>query len=408
MCNVPGMKRRGVTLIYAFFACMGLVALIALSVDWGRVQLTKTELHAAAVAAARYAVAGLQNDLAGVSAAPANAAAVAAQNTANGRAIAFNQSQDVEIGVWDTSARTFTPTTDLKVANAVHVTMRCSNSRGTGVPLLFLGLINGSRVADISSDSIAMINYQGVSSAAGNGRFEYFVPATDNPWLSGMPSGSIASVNNPHNNPDYAGTAFTDAGTDKTLSSGTGFVTGGSTSAGSALSNYAQWGDYAPKKASPIQAGGITISGGVPITMDGVNGGATNAAGQSLNDADGATNQIVSNSAGAENGIANVSAPINSTIGVFLDDKKPSKYTAPEALDFSTDASRDFKTLSPKLRQPFFIGDGRTSSGEVQQFIPPAGATRLFLATMDAYEWSNNVGGFYITAHIKGKIVTVK
>ena len=120
MRNVLRMKRRGVTLIYAFFACMGLVALIALSVDWGRVQLTKTELHAAAVAAARYAVAGLQNDLAGVSAAPANAAAVAAQNTANGRAIAFNQNQDVEIGVWDTSARTFTPTTDLKVANAVN------------------------------------------------------------------------------------------------------------------------------------------------------------------------------------------------------------------------------------------------------------------------------------------------
>ena len=33
------------------------------------------------------------------------------------------------------------------------------------------------------------------------------VPATANPFLAGMPAGSEASNINPHNNPDYAGTA---------------------------------------------------------------------------------------------------------------------------------------------------------------------------------------------------------
>ena len=401
------IRRRAITLIYAVFATFGIIGFVALSVDWGRMELTKTELSNAAIASARYAASGLQNDLVGISAAPANAAAVAAQNKADGQAIAFDQTQDVQIGFWDTTARTFTQTTDLTVANAVHVTMHCSAARGTAVPLTFLGVIGGSRMGDISADSIAMVTYAGTSSAAGNGRFEYFVPATDNPWLSGEPAGTIASVNNPHNNPDYAGTNMTDSGTSKGLSSGTGFSSGGSTDAGSANSNYAQWGDYAPKKASPIQAGGITINGGVPITFDGVNGGATNAAGQATDSADG-NPSIVTNSAGAENGIANINAPLNSIIGVFIDDTVPSTHTAPASLDFTTAAERDFEVLNPQLRQPFFIGDGRTSLGEVQQFVPPAGATRLYICTMDAYEWSNNVGGFYVTAHVKGRIVTVK
>ena len=81
---------------------------------------------------------------------------------------------------------------------------------------------------------------------------------------------------------------------------------------------------------------------------------------------------------------------------------------APSYIDISFSNNIDFSTLTPQLRQPFFIGDGRDSSGQVQQFIPPTGATRLFIGTMDEYEWSNNVGGFYVTAHAKGHIVTVK
>ena len=66
-------------------------------------------------------------------------------------------------------------------------------------------------------------------------------------------------------------------------------------------------------------------------------------------------------------------------------------------LDFSTQASQDYNSLSPKLKQPFFIGDGETSSGAVQGIVVPQGATRMFFGTMDGHEWSNNTGGYTAT-----------
>ena len=53
--------------------------------------------------------------------------------------------------------------------------------------------------------------------------------------------------------------------------------------------------------------------------------------------------------------------------------------------------------LSPALKQPFFIGDGRTSAGLPQRVIAPTNATRLFLGTMDTYDWWNNEGSFTVS-----------
>jgi hypothetical protein len=44
----------------------------------------------------------------------------------------------------------------------------------------------------------------------------------------------------------------------------------------------------------------------------------------------------------------------------------------------------NFPQLSPLIQQTFFIGNGRTSSGAVQTFHVPAGATRLYLGFADA------------------------
>jgi len=412
MSNTPStsLRRRGTALIYAMTGMVVMGGFAALAVDWGRVQLTKTELQSAADAAARYGVAGLQNQIGGISAAYANAQQVTAQNKANGRAISF-QPSDVEIGKWNTKKRTFKATTDLSTANAVRVTLQCSSARGTAVPLTFMSML-GKSSADIHAVSVAMITYSN-SGGTGEGKYSYFIPATCNPWLAGASSGTIASVNNPNFDPDYAGTGYTDSGKTTTAPNCVGYTDGGTAGSESAPNqynrNYANWGSYASKKGSPVQAGGISISAGVPITMDGVNGGANNFSSTTTYDGDGNPGQVVSNSAGAENGIANVKAPINSVIGVFLDDNRPySGMTLPATMDFTTAGSRDFLSLKPALRQPFFIGDGRTSNGEVQQFVPPAGATRLYICTMDSYEWSNNVGGFFVTAHVNGHIVTVK
>ena len=92
---------------------------------------------------------------------------------------------------------------------------------------------------------------------------------------------------------------------------------------------------------------------------------------------------ITSHYLGAENGIADMAAPFCSLIGVFLGPNQPDQDPAPAPLSFSILADRDYLELAPALKQPFFIGDGLTSSGVVQQVIAPIGATRLFLGVMD-------------------------
>jgi hypothetical protein len=110
-------------------------------------------------------------------------------------------------------------------------------------------------------------------------------------------------------------------------------------------------------------------------------------------DADGQADKTPSHTLGSVHGLSNITAPINSLVAVFLDDTSfASRTAAPEALDFSTAESRNFKTLTPKLGQIFFIGDGKDASGLLQAIVVPAGTTRLYLAIMDQYEWSNNKG----------------
>lgn len=95
----------------------------------------------------------------------------------------------------------------------------------------------------------------------------------------------------------------------------------------------------------------------------------------------------------AQNGLASLRAKWAATIGVFLDDTVPVPGDQPAGLDFSdAGLGEDFTSLAPELRQPFFIGDGRTSDGVVQEFIVPEGATRLFLGVMDDDNWASNVG----------------
>ncbi len=169
-----------------------------------------------------------------------------------------------------------------------------------------------------------------------------FVPATSDPWLAGAVDGTQA--------------------------------------AGS---------DSAPSQ-SPVAVTGIAIAGGQSYQFS-VTGWAMNGPAITGDPADGGG---ISHSGGAQNGIADVTAPINSLIGVFLDSSVPSG-TPSGGLDFLflVGLGLNFSLLSPGLNQPFFIGDGLNGS-IAQTFVAPTGATRLFLGTMDGYEWNNNSGGF--------------
>jgi hypothetical protein len=174
---------------------------------------------------------------------------------------------------------------------------------------------------------------------------EMTVPGTSNPWLAGMPAGS------------------TDSGLDSVPTQ------------------------------SPVLVSGVAITPGAGYTFE-ATGGVHYVGGGSLYPPDGFG--AGPHAPGASNGIAPLTAPWNSLVGVYLDDSQPSLSAAPAGLDFTTAASRDYTTLSPQLKQPFFIGDGLNSAGAKQTVVAPAGASRLYLGTMDGAGWYNNVGFFTV------------
>lgn len=92
-----------------------------------------------------------------------------------------------------------------------------------------------------------------------------------------------------------------------------------------------------------------------------------------------------SHQGGAEHGISDISAPINSLIGVFLDDNRPDRTRAPKPLK---------RGAAPELKQVFYIGTKR-------KVAVPKGATRLFLGVMDGFEWNNNQGSFSVDVTIE-------
>jgi Flp pilus assembly protein TadG len=147
--------RRGIAAVYSILMLMVLCGLVSMGVDLGRVQLAKTELRSAADGAARAAAGGLPM---GVSQAKTNAAATAAANLCDGSPVVIDQTQDIEFGMWDGTARTFTVLTGSaqNSANAVRVTARRTAARGTAIPLVFARLV-GKSTCDINAVSIAKL-----------------------------------------------------------------------------------------------------------------------------------------------------------------------------------------------------------------------------------------------------------
>ena len=88
-----------------------------------------------------------------------------------------------------------------------------------------------------------------------------------------------------------------------------------------------------------------------------------------------------------------------SLVGVFLDASTPSLGTQPGRLNFNV-LGLNFAALAPGLGQIFFIGDGVDSSSVTQLFTAPTGATRLFLGTVDGFQWNNNSGAYDVTVNL--------
>ncbi len=103
---------------------------------------------------------------------------------------------------------------------------------------------------------------------------------------------------------------------------------------------------------------------------------------------------------GAENGMSDTTAPMNALLGVFLSDEPPDRDKAPRPFDRRT-IERDVAVVAPKLKQLFFIGDGKLRNGTARRYLVPAKATRLYLGVVDGYEWHNNSGSFTVTVAIE-------
>ena len=151
--------------------------------------------------------------------------------------------------------------------------------------------------------------------------------------------------------------------------------------------------DLAPAQSPALVS---SISGGSFYSFS-VTGWVNNSAGATSGPGpDGDITVVISHADGAENGISSLTAPINSLIGVFTTGAPPSSPGVD--LVFGNAASLNFDSITPTLNQAFFIGDGLTSTAQLQTFQAPTGASRLFLGTMDGYQWSNNSGEFKVTA----------
>ncbi|MDB5294133.1 MAG: hypothetical protein JWO31_116 [Phycisphaerales bacterium] len=361
--------RRGIVLVYATVVLVVLLGVACLAVDWGRLQLAKTEAQAAADAAARNGAAGLHNVLAGQSAAEANGTYVATRNSIDGEAITAAECT-VEIGRWYPATQTFVAQADPAGADAVRARVRRQFGAGRS-PLSFAAIFGRGDVT-VTGAAVATV------SASQQG---FTAPSTGNLWLSGTPDGTVTQ----NFRPDSASVWDTAGGS-------------GQSPAG-------------------ITSGAI-ISPGSTITFDGVTGTAAYVSSSAARDADGDPSMVVCHGgtpstgygmfASADNGIANVKAPIGAMVGVFVTDADPAASAAPAPLDFSSAAARDFVSLSPGLKQPFFIGDGRRADGTVQQFVVPAGATRFYVGMMDAWQWNDNKGSFPVTGHVVTAVTTVQ
>ncbi|HND54799.1 MAG TPA: LamG domain-containing protein, partial [Pirellulaceae bacterium] len=184
-------------------------------------------------------------------------------------------------------------TSEFSSATAVVVSAGTNSIRGVK-----FNDLNGNGVRDLETTTSA----------------PFVVPGYADPWLAGMPAGATASGYPP------------------------------APSAGHDIAP-AQSPVLVPLAVTPNGDLSFDVSGSVDHCGSGCNPGTPDGAGLSPH------------YAGAENGISDYYAPVDALVGVFLGPDDPTQSAAPNRLDFSTPDSRDYSTLSPALKQVFFIGD---------------------------------------------------
>ncbi len=147
-------NRSGMGLIYATIIMSVMFLFCSLAVDYGRVQLAKTQLRVAADAAALAAAGELKN---GITPALNAARTIAAANLSDGTPVALDTNNDVEFGRWDASNHTFTALAGnaRSTANSVRVSARRTAARGNAIDLPFSKMF-GPNACNVNASAIAV------------------------------------------------------------------------------------------------------------------------------------------------------------------------------------------------------------------------------------------------------------
>ncbi len=263
-------------------------------------------------------------------------------------------------GTWNSATNTFSVSGGSAVA--IKVTVSRTNANGNGVRLTW-GTLVGRPTCDVSVTSIAaLIGSQSVSAS---------IPSIANPYLAGMPAGTTTI-----------------------------------------------WGDTV-YNAAPYQVPSITVTPGALITFTNVSGSTSVVPGSlPYSGPAGNTSDAVwhgenwdgnPNSPTSENGIADALMPEDAFMGVFLNDNAPNTNPTPPSIDWTQPGMQNqTQYTNLQIQQPFYIGNGSTTAGTVQQFQVPPGATRLFLAIWDGVEWSNNGGTLSATVTVQNSVQIVQ
>ena len=315
-----------------------------LIVDVGQVRLAETQLQAAVDAAARHAAVGLRDY--GAADARTRAAVALADN-------GFDTHLDgVSFGLWDPANRNLIPLTGTVAENgatAVCVTASFSPARGDGVNTFFGSMLGyGDRQITVSA------------TAAIGEPVEIEIDAKASPYLAGLSSGD-----------GLAFTGYTDLDWAPT---------------------HSYWDDCKPSQVSiSLRPGQMLYFRDVQGSTGDYQSGLTYGLEGNL----GRTN--VAQAAGY--GINTTKAPLNSLMGIFLDDRRPDEWAMQDKLDYTGTAHREARQHDPLTKQVFFIGDGVSNDdGRLQRFVVPEGATRLFLGLNDESGfWWDNFGEYRTT-----------
>lgn len=243
----------------------------SLGVDFGHVELVKTELQCAADAAARYAATGLGS---GIITTQNYAVASGAENKADGTPVVIDPANDVEFGNWDAPTKTFTVLTGAarSNANSVRVTARRTTARGNAIPLVFARVI-GLSSCDLTASCTAISNPQtgagfvGISDFnTGNGpAIASYRPA------NGVPGGanSYANAVIASNTSLHLGGAGNVQGVAKIGPSGTVTMGGGTTISGGQVTLTTNMSYAATESPTVASSGSLTLGNTQTLTLGG-------------------------------------------------------------------------------------------------------------------------------------------